>query len=113
MSLAIDIDKVSDVLLADGWHHVKFADAKSTFAIDAYEYIQNRSEGRDPIVELGGGQCEGVPSTGATWFDADLNKQISCPLTSVLAVAHLAETDEAQSVSDVVVGGAELKKPDW
>ena len=29
MSLAIDIDKVSDVLLADGWHHVEFAKVRA------------------------------------------------------------------------------------
>jgi hypothetical protein len=38
MSLAIDIDKVSDVLLADGWHHVEFAKGKSSFVIDAYDF---------------------------------------------------------------------------
>ena len=38
MSLAIDIDKVSDVLLADGWHHVEFAKGKRSFVIDAYDF---------------------------------------------------------------------------
>jgi hypothetical protein len=46
MSLSIDIDRVSDVLLADGWHRVIFQNGESTFLIDAYEYIQRR-EGRD------------------------------------------------------------------
>jgi hypothetical protein len=44
MSLAIDIDKVSDVLLADGWHHVEFAKGQSTFVIDAYEFLEHREK---------------------------------------------------------------------
>jgi hypothetical protein len=35
VSLAIDIDKVSALLLADGWHEV----VDDSFYIDAYEYI--------------------------------------------------------------------------
>ena len=34
MSLAIDIDTVTDVLLADGWHKVKSA----SFDTDSYEF---------------------------------------------------------------------------
>ena len=82
MSLEIDVDKVTDVLLADGWHKV----GKSTFAIDAYEFIQRRGEGRDPIMLVSGGSVQGVPSTGATWLDAKTKSYVSCPLTSILAV---------------------------
>ena len=42
MSLAIDIDKVQAVLLADGWHNVApLADdeERSSFDIAAYEYV--------------------------------------------------------------------------
>ncbi len=35
MSLAIDVDNVSAVLLADGWHTV----ADQSFEIDAYEFM--------------------------------------------------------------------------
>ena len=51
MSLAIDIDKVSDVLLADGWHHVEFAKGKSSFVIDAYDFLEHRGkENRSPTL---------------------------------------------------------------
>ena len=40
MSLAIDVDKVGGVLLADGWHKVRWQDGRSTFDIDAYEYVR-------------------------------------------------------------------------
>lgn len=38
MSLAIDVDKVTAVLLADSWHEV----AAASFALDSYEYILER-----------------------------------------------------------------------
>lgn len=80
MSLAIDVDKVSEVLLADGWHQVKFVDGESTFEIDAFEYIRKHEGRTDPDVR------QGVPSTGAMWFDVKANAQVYCPLTSILAV---------------------------
>jgi hypothetical protein len=88
MSLAIDIDKVSDVLLADGWHHVEFAKGKSTFVIDAYEFLEQRGEGRDPLVHVGGGSVAGVTSTGAEWLERESGKSyvVTCPLTAILAV---------------------------
>ena len=52
MSLAIDIEKVSDVLLADGWHHVEFARGKSTFFIDAYDFLERREEGKNPLIHV-------------------------------------------------------------
>jgi hypothetical protein len=85
MSLSIDIDRVSDVLLADGWHRVIFQNGESTFLIDAYEYIQRR-EGGDPEILVGGGSVPGVPSTGASWIDAKAKRTMTCPLTSILAV---------------------------
>jgi len=35
MSLAIDIDRVTAVLLADGWHQVE----EESFVLDSYEYV--------------------------------------------------------------------------
>jgi hypothetical protein len=35
VSLAIDVDHVTEVLLADGWHIV----AEQSFTLDSYEYI--------------------------------------------------------------------------
>jgi hypothetical protein len=88
MSLAIDIEKVSDVLLADGWHHVEFAKGKSTFIIDAYDFLQHREEGREPLIHVSGGTVAGVPSTGAEWLEHESGKSyvVTCPLTAILAV---------------------------
>ena len=75
MSLAINVDLVTHVLLADGWHTVH----GDSFDLDAYEYMHEKN----PIVK--GGSVAGVPSTGAVWLESD-GTRIMCPLTSVLAV---------------------------
>jgi hypothetical protein len=88
MSLAIDLDTVTAVLLVDGWHTV----LDKSFSIDAYEYVH---EGR---TVLGGGAVEGVPSTGFT-FKEQLFREggpqvgmpsgsalIAGPLTAILAL---------------------------
>jgi hypothetical protein len=63
MILAIDADKVDQVLLADGvWHGV----AGKSF-------------------DLGGGQLTGSPSLWATWTDPD-GFVVACPVPAVLAV---------------------------
>ena len=75
MSLAIDVDTVTHVLLADGWHKVE----KASFALDAYEYLYQGE------MVLAGGQVAGVPSTGAEWTEAK-GIHIACPVTAILAV---------------------------
>ncbi len=75
MSLAIDVNSVVAVLLADGWHRV----VDKSFEIDAYEFLSEQD------VVLGGGQVNGVVSTGASW-EEESGHSIACPLTSVLAV---------------------------
>lgn len=77
MSLAINTDMVTDVLLADGWHKV----ARGSFDLDSYEFMEG-----DVLVH-GGGQS-GVCAKGATWREAGRSTVISCPLTAVLAVRH-------------------------
>jgi hypothetical protein len=91
MSLEIEADKISDVLLADGWHHVEFAKGKSTFGIDAYEFLEHRGEERETAL-VGGGTVAGVPSTGAEWLERQSGKSyvVTCPLTSILAVRRFA-----------------------
>ena len=83
MSLAIDVDRVMSVLLADGWHKVSaFRDGCSSFDIDAYEYLQGQGDERQ--VRLGGGVVAGVVSTGAVWLENGY--EVCVPLTSILAV---------------------------
>lgn len=91
MSLAIDIDRIEAVLLADGWHRI----APRSFELDAYEYIQDRGHDpetgwADPLLRFGGGQSPLVPSTG---FEFILTGDeggfvVSGPITAILAVRH-------------------------
>lgn len=74
MSLAIDTNTITRVLLADGWHTV----LNNSFDIDSYEYLwQDR-----PV--LVGGQDNHIAAAGFTFLSSD--GRISGPLTSVLAV---------------------------
>ena len=50
MSLAIEVDDITHVLLADGWHTVHDA----SFGIDSYEFMRHEGMSDSPI--LGGGQ---------------------------------------------------------
>lgn len=75
MSLCIDIDHVSRVLLADGWHKV----AESSFLLDAYEYVEG-----DDIVHGGGNS--GICSTGFA-FRTLAGETFFGPLSAVLAVS--------------------------
>lgn len=86
MSLAIDIDKVSEVLLLDGWHRVALnKDGVSTFDLDSYEYVQHRANSKDPLILLHGGVEPLVPATGFNFVEAG-GAVIYGPVTSVLAL---------------------------
>lgn len=94
MSINIDIDKVTSVLLADGWHDVAWDD-ESTFELDAYEYVdgdhmkQLHAKGSDPgsAIRLAGGAEEavGVPATGFV-FRTGSGEIMAGPITAILAV---------------------------
>jgi hypothetical protein len=77
MSLAIEVDAVTAVLLKDGWHTV----VDHTFEIDAYEYVH---EGE---FQLRGGTVEGVAATGATWREPG-GDSVACAFTAIIAVRH-------------------------
>lgn len=75
MSLEIDVEKISEVLLADGWHKVSpVGDGRSSFGLDVYEFQQS------PTQELPGpqphagqptkaGQEHGSWRSGARWTE--------------------------------------------
>jgi hypothetical protein len=75
VSLKIDVSDVSAVLLADGWHEV----ANGSFSIDSYEFFDGN------FLIVGGGQCQGVPSSGFEFVCED-DSVLAGPLTSVHAM---------------------------
>lgn len=79
MSLAIETDLVTRVLLADGWHDVE----DKSFEIDSYEFMWLKGMGETPM--LRGGQDGLVPAAGYCFKRP--NGHIVCgPLTAILAV---------------------------
>jgi hypothetical protein len=58
MSLAIEVDDITHVLLADGWHTVHDA----SFGIDSYEFMRHEGMADSPI--LGGGQDKHIAAAG-------------------------------------------------
>jgi hypothetical protein len=84
MSLAIDVDHITAVLLSDGWHDVV---AKS-FTTDSYEYLWYPSAGsKHDFQLLHGGGASGVCATGFEFKTAD-GDRMAGPLTAIQAVRH-------------------------
>lgn len=100
MSFGIDVDMVTHVLLADGWHTV----LEQSFTLDSYEFLWSGRRGKtiadleelnatrppdtkwiDPTVLHGGGNS-GVCAVGFS-FKEDVSL-VSGPLTAILAVRH-------------------------
>ena len=91
MSLAIDIDTVTRVLLADDWHAV----ADQSFTLDAYEFLWSGQSGLkvkdlpdsySPMIMHSGGQS-GVCATGFSFLTTD-GSRMAGPLTAILAVRY-------------------------
>jgi hypothetical protein len=92
MSLTIDVDNITHVLLADGWHEVHDA----SFGTDSYEFTQREGSGDSPTLE--GGEDKHIPAAGhrgstsrehiaAEGFSFTEGDHVLCgPLTSVFAV---------------------------
>ena len=81
MSLMINIDGVTDVLLEDGWHEVE----EQSFNLDSYEYVQeweNYGEKKSHVLHSGGNG--GVCSTGFVFKEN--SAVLMGPLTAILAV---------------------------
>ena len=88
MSLALDVSRVEQVLLTDGWHRV----AHASFELDAYEFIH---DGRTVLV----GQPTIVPSVGGRRTEAD-GSEVACPVTTILAVKKSGATSKVEKVFD-------------
>lgn len=88
MSLEINPDNVTAVLLVDGWHGV----THRSFGIDSYEYVVPHPDpDSNPLVLLGGGREPLVPAHGFTFTEPDGTPEgtkYSGPLTSIIAVRH-------------------------
>lgn len=85
MSLAIDVNKVEEVLLADGWHRV----VSDTFELDSYEYVSASGP-----TQFAGGQEAAISGMGFTFTEQlpagaqamGRRTKIKGPLSAILAV---------------------------
>jgi hypothetical protein len=81
VSLGINIDKVTRVLLPDGWHDVDpFDDGRSSLVTDAYELVEYGRDGSPEHWVQPKAEC-----TGIGFIDAGTKRRICAPLTAVLA----------------------------
>jgi len=72
MSLAIDTDRVTAVLLADGWHDV----VDKSFNLDAYEFMWD-------------GRLVGSGSSATGYdFEEGNGSRLAGPLTAIIAVRY-------------------------
>lgn len=78
MSLAIDIDKVTAVMIGGVWHVV----IEDSFAIDSFEFVQGDR------LEFGGGRCELISASGFS-FKGEDSQWVSGPLNTIQAVKSL------------------------
>jgi hypothetical protein len=89
VSLAIDTDHVTAVLLTDGWHHV----TDQSFDVDSFEFLYwGRTQCKDhddPVIVHGGGRS-GVCAAGFA-FRTDDGTHVAGPLTAVLAVRYTTQ----------------------
>jgi hypothetical protein len=98
MSLAIDVDTVTHVLLSDGWHAV----AAGSFTLDSYEFLWSGFDGLkvrelhtrrneyggdvDPMILHGGGNHD-ICAIGFAFTTVD-GDTMGGPLSAVLAVRY-------------------------
>jgi hypothetical protein len=75
VTLHIDVETVTAVLLNDSWHNV----ADASFAVDPYDFVRSTEPGAE------GGEAHGH-QIGFSFRDVATNEHICGPLTSVLAI---------------------------
>jgi hypothetical protein len=100
MSLEIDVEKISEVLLVDGWHKVNaVGDGRSSFGLDAYEFreltAQENPTAQEKKVEQAEEGKREATTPGARWTESD-GSRVFCPVTSILAVKYAGQQKNPQ-----------------
>jgi hypothetical protein len=112
MILEIEIEKISEVLLADGWHKVsQVGDGRSSFGTGTYDLQEAKPAAQpNPSTEANETQAKELreveevqtadgpkqtpdgptPVAGARWTEAD-GSRVFCPVTSILAVKYVGQ----------------------
>ncbi len=104
MGLEIDVEKISEVLLADGWHKVTaVGDGRSSFGIDVFDFQDPKAETNpsapeptDRQAKQERGQENGT--RGARWTESD-GSRVFCPVSSILAVKYAGQNKSESKTS--------------
>ena len=80
MSLAIDTNSISEVLLNCGWIKIQLG----SFDLDSFEFVEN-----NPFYLVHGGGASDICATGFIFTDLK-GARVYGPMTSILAVKRLA-----------------------
>lgn len=88
MSLAIDPEDVTHVLLPDGWHHVQ----PGTFILDSFEFVDGADDSVGGIL-LGGGREPLVAALGYEFQErgASEGTTLAGPINRLYAVRRPAD----------------------
>lgn len=122
MSIAIDVDRVAKVLIANKWYDVarignsnkarsgSAYKPKSSFDIDAYEFIWPHPDPERMPRYLGNLDDAGSTCTGYTFkfFDTESNCHVkmSGPITEIQAI--IEENREDEEFNDMALGAIEI-----
>jgi hypothetical protein len=95
MSLEIDVEKIAEVLLADGWHKVSaVGDGRSSFGLDDYEFhaapVQEKPHPQPNADQQAKAGQDQPATSGARWSESD-GSRVFCPVTSILAVKYAGQ----------------------
>lgn len=95
MSLEIDVEKISEVLLTDGWHKVStVGDGRSSFGLDVYEFHEPKLGEKSETEEISARKTKEAEQrdsrSGARWTESD-GSRVFCPVTSILAVKYAGQ----------------------
>ncbi len=82
MSLAIDVTRITHVLLADGWHEV----ADGSFTVAPYEFGRPANTEAGDFAVLYNSSNMGTDPMGFEFTEARTSALIAGPLSSVIAV---------------------------
>ena len=109
MGLEIDVEKISEVLLADGWHKVTaVGDGRSSFGLDVYDFQDPKADPNASVQEptdrqVNDGQAKDEKerengARGARWTESD-GSRVFCPVSSILAVKYAGQNKSESKTS--------------